>query len=284
MISGDIVGVMDADHIPEKDVLLKVAQSFSDEKIDAMQCRTRSLNENENWLSKLASKEEAIWLRTMDCRDKLGLFVSLTGSCQFIRWGVLNELSGWREDALAEDMDLSLRILEAEGRIGYLSSVSSWQETPSTLYGVFRQRERWYTGCLENLIRYGSLMKKFSWRTLDAEVILVAPMLMALSPISTLCSILQLIVGGDGSNLVSIVSLSLTIMTLALLGVSLVAVEKPFRLSSLALVPLIYVYWLIQSIIAFWSLLRLLLGMKRVWRKTEKNGTITEESLIGDVI
>jgi cellulose synthase/poly-beta-1,6-N-acetylglucosamine synthase-like glycosyltransferase len=43
--TGEIVGIFDADSLPEKDVLTKVSSYFKDEKIVAVQGRTTSINE-----------------------------------------------------------------------------------------------------------------------------------------------------------------------------------------------------------------------------------------------
>ena len=80
--SGEIVGVFDADSLPEKDVLTKVASHFNDTKVMAIQGRTTSLNEESNALTKVIAVEEKAWFQALlNGREKLQLFVPLTGSC-----------------------------------------------------------------------------------------------------------------------------------------------------------------------------------------------------------
>ena len=47
-VTGEIVGVFDADSLPEKNTLKKVATYFDDQNIKAVQGRTISLNEKKN--------------------------------------------------------------------------------------------------------------------------------------------------------------------------------------------------------------------------------------------
>ena len=64
-IKGDIVGVFDADSLPEKDVLSKVASYFNDKKIMALQGRTTSINEKNNALTRVIAMEEKAWFQAL---------------------------------------------------------------------------------------------------------------------------------------------------------------------------------------------------------------------------
>jgi len=63
----------------------------------------------------------------------------------------------------------------------------------------------------------------------------------------------------------------LTGVTLASLGLSLTLYKSPITPENLVWIPFIYFYWLLQTVVAAWSLLQILLRRPRVWRKTEKN-------------
>jgi len=58
--------------------------------LKALQGRTNSLNEKNNALTRVIAMEERAWFQAlMSGREKLQLFVPLTGSCQFVRTKVL---------------------------------------------------------------------------------------------------------------------------------------------------------------------------------------------------
>ena len=169
--TGEIVGVFDADSVPEKDVLKKVASYFGDKKLMAVQGRTTSLNEKKNILTRLVSAEEKAWFQALlSGREKLKLFVPLNGSCQFIRRNVLEELGGWDEASLTEDVELALRLVEKKYQIKYADDVCCGQETPNGLRDLFKQRVRWYRGYMETALKYGRLLDTLNKQTVDAEI------------------------------------------------------------------------------------------------------------------
>jgi cellulose synthase/poly-beta-1,6-N-acetylglucosamine synthase-like glycosyltransferase len=225
--------------------------------------------------------EEKLWMKTIKYRDKLGLFVSLTGSCQFIRSKVLKNHGGWNEKALAEDLELALKLVEKKELVKFRDDLLSWQETPSTLKNMVKQRQRWYSGCLQNLFIFGRFLKNLNKRTFDAEIVLIGPLLMAISSMSFLISVIQLTYS-KSHNYVSLGSLILTVLSLFLVGVSLIMVEKPLRLRNLHWIPVIYFYWFFQSLIAFWAFLRLIVRRPITWQKTEKSGVIINPSVPRD--
>ena len=72
LCTGDIVGVFDADSLPEKDSLKKLATYFHDKKVTAVQGRTTSVNEKRNILTRVISSEEKAWFQALlTGREKL---------------------------------------------------------------------------------------------------------------------------------------------------------------------------------------------------------------------
>ncbi len=131
-LTGDVVAVFDADSLPETNVLSKVTSYFNEKKIMAIQGMTTSINERSNVLTRVIAMEEKAWFQMlMSGREKLQLFVPLNGSCQFIRRSVLEELGGWDENSLTEDVELALRLVEKNHLIKYAPDVCSGQETPT---------------------------------------------------------------------------------------------------------------------------------------------------------
>ena len=274
--SGEIIGVFDADSVLASDVLAKAAQCFERQPISALQGMTASVNERENRLTRLIAKEERIWFQALIAgRDRLGLFVPLTGSCQFVRRETLMSVGGWREDSLAEDADLALKLARDGHTIKFERTVKSWQETPSSLGTLVRQRTRWYMGYFENLFRFGSLLRRPNLKVIDAELTLLGPGMMVLSIITLLCSVIQMAAARGEGDWTYWISTALTLTTLLSIGMALFLQEKPRSLRNMAWIPFIYLYWLLQTSIACWALLMLVLGRPRTWSRTVKKGTIT---------
>jgi cellulose synthase/poly-beta-1,6-N-acetylglucosamine synthase-like glycosyltransferase len=276
--TGEIVGVFDADSVPEKDVLRKVAAYFCDKQLMAVQGRTTSLNEKKNILTRVVSAEEKAWFQALlSGREKLNLFVPLNGSCQFIRSNVLEELGGWDEASLTEDVELALRLVEKKHQIKYAEDVCCGQETPNGLRDFFKQRVRWYRGYMETALTYGRLLDTINKKTVDAEISLAGPFMMVVSLVSYINWFFLALFLSESSPILTFTGLIILLTAISLLsvGVGLTASEKPVKLRNLLWVPAIYAYWLIQLCIAGWAFLKFAFRRKKVWNKTVKKGFIT---------
>jgi cellulose synthase/poly-beta-1,6-N-acetylglucosamine synthase-like glycosyltransferase len=274
-INGELVGVFDADSLPEKNALSKVAAYFNDEKIMALQGRTTSINERDNALTRVIAIEEKAWFQALlSGREKLQLFVPLTGSCQFVRRNVLEELGGWDENSLTEDVEFALRMVEKNHLIKYAPDVCSGQETPNGLRNLVKQRVRWYRGYMETAIKYGRLLDNLNRRTMDAEISMAGPFMMVISLLSYINWFFVAIFLSQSNPIINFTGLviALTAISLVSIGIGLTASEKPMRIRNIMWIPSIYVYWVIQMFIAGWAFLKLVFRRKRVWTKTAKTG------------
>jgi cellulose synthase/poly-beta-1,6-N-acetylglucosamine synthase-like glycosyltransferase len=279
-INGEIVGVFDADSLPERDALSKVASYFNDKKLMALQGRTSSINEKDNTLTRVIAMEEKAWFQALlTGREKLQLFVPLTGSCQFVRREVVDELGGWDENSLTEDVEFALRMVEKNHLIKYAPDVCSGQETPNSLGNLVKQRVRWYRGYMETAIKYGRLLDNLNKRTVDAEISMAGPFMMVVSLLSYINWFFVAIFLSQANPIINFTGLviALTAVSLFSIGIALTASEKPIKIKNVLWIPSIYVYWIIQMFIAGWAFLKLVFRRKRVWTKTAKTGALIHE-------
>ena len=269
--SGDIIAVFDADSVLERNCLMRAAEYFQEGAL-AVQGRNKYLNKDQNILSTLVYFEQEAWQRLIvSGRDKFGLFVPFLGSCLFVRREILEELGGWDESSLAEDVELAARLLLRGIKVRYAEDIVSWQEAPSKLKSLIKQRLRWYRGYIEASAKYIKLLKKPSLTAFDAEIFLLGPIFMAFSLLGYVCWIASMVYPISNIILEVIGSLLGTITILSVF-LSLSTLERSFNPTSLLLIPAIYAYWIIQSSIAMKSLLDSIFRRPKVWRRTEKYG------------
>lgn len=275
---GEVVAFFDADNVPEPDALISVCKYFEDSKVAAVQGRTLSINSEENMLTKFVSIEEAVWCEAyLRGKDVLNLFVHLRGSCQFIRRDVLKRIGGFDGEALSEDMDLSVRLAEKGYKIRYAADVRSWQETPSTVGQLFKQRTRWFRGTMQVALKYGRLMAEPNRRNLDAELTLLGPFILIASMTGYLWSIYASFAAFNfdfAFQLLMQLSAVGTSIMLIMCGLALTYVSKPRKPANILWLPFIYLYWSLQAFIALSAGLLLLFLKPSVWVKTEKKGTV----------
>jgi len=281
---GEIIAIFDADNVPAKDALLKAAKYFNDAKVAAVQGRTMSINSKENMLTQFISYEEAVWCEAyLRGKDALGLFVHLKGSCQFIRRSVLAQLEGFDESVLSEDMEFSARLAENDYSIRYAGDVCTWQESPSNLKALFKQRTRWFRGTMDVAVKYGRLLTNLNRRNLDAEATLYGPFILIASLLSYLVTFGSFLAEYPFNMIWNVFSyFSLFSMTVIILmcGCALLYVSKPRKVSNLLWLPFVFVYWFIQGFIALYAGLLSLLRRPKPWLKTEKKGTVSDIDFI----
>ena len=275
---GEIIAIFDADNIPDSNVLDAVREYFEDPNVAAVQGKTLSINPKENMLTQFISYESAVYGEVyLRGKDVLNLFVHLTGSCQFVRRSVLEKLEGFDENVLSEDVELSARLTKNNYKIRYASDVVAWQESPSKVNTLFKQRTRWFRGITELAFKYGKLMAKPNWKNLDAEATLFAPFILIASLLPYLVSSYTfLVVPFDvlWSYAVLFATLSTT-LTILICGFALIYITKPRKVRNVLWLPFVYFYWSLQAFIALYAMLLIALRRPKRWTKTDRTGVIS---------
>jgi len=280
---GNIVGVFDADNVPEPNVLLKAAGYFKKHDVVAIQGLLSSINADESMLARLIHYEGMIYHHALlSGKDKLDLFVPFAGTCQFVRRKVLEEVGGWLDGALSEDMELSARLTEKGYCVKFASDVRSWQENPSSFRGLIGQRIRWFRGCIEVAVKYGKLLKRLDRKSLDAEFFFAGPFVMILVLLAYILGLYTIFVPvrfGIYVNVLAQFTSILTLFSLFLVGVGLAYATRPRRISNVKWVPFIYLYWATQVFVAFFAFLKFLFRRPRRWTKTPRTGAVTDAKI-----
>jgi len=275
-VKGEIIGVFDADSVPEPDALMNMVKYFKEPSVAAVQGKPCSINANENMLTKFLSYEEEVRFETYyRGKDVLKLFVPLSGSCQFIRRKVLEDVGGWDEKSLSEDMEIAVRLMEKGCYVKYAPDVRSWQETPANFTQLFSQRVRWFRGTMEVGLRYGRLVKKLNRRCIDAEITIMGPYTFIPCLLSYFITIYSLFIPLQPNRVFTIMANVTSLFTLFLLliaGIALIYVTKPRKKSNVLWLLFIYIYWSVLNFVALFALIQIVLRRPRKWVKTKKTG------------
>jgi 1,2-diacylglycerol 3-beta-glucosyltransferase len=125
---------------------------------------------------------------TQRSRHLLGGAVILTGNGLITKRDALEAVGGWNEDALTEDIDLSVRYALRGWTVHYCEDVIVWEEAVPTWRGLLQQRTRWSEGSLGCLFEYaGALLRApIPWqKRLDYLVFLSGSLVLALSMVTS---------------------------------------------------------------------------------------------------
>jgi len=275
---GEILALFDADCVPSSDVLLRAVECFKDSSIVAVQGSTSFINANENMLTRLISYEEAVAFRTYALgRNALNLFVYLIGSCCFLRRDVVEKLGGWDEDSLCEDLEISVRLTKEGYLIRYVPEIQSWQESPAKLGAFVKQRARWLRGHMETAFKYGKLITNINKKSLDTEVTLLLPFIQIIGLLGYFMALVMSFLSIQLDYILSILGQTLLILSmvaLLMIGIALIYVTKPCKMTNLLWLPFVFAYWLVENLIALYALFQIVLRRPRKWTKTTKTGAV----------
>lgn len=281
---GEIIGVFDADNLVKPNVLRRTARYFENREVAAVQGLLSSINSEENMVTKLIHYESVLQYHALlSGKDKLGLFVHFAGTCLFIRRKVLEEVGGWLDGELSEDLELSARLAEKGHFVKFAPDIQSWIEIPSSFGQLLKQRVRWFRGCMEVALKYGKLLKRLNKRCLDAELFFSGPFLMLVVLAGYILNLFNVFVsiklGTYTSGLLGFMSW-ITLFGLFVLGMGLIYASKPRKINNLMWLPLVYFYWGFLVFVAFYAFLRIVFRRPKRWVRTPRTGTVKNYQLM----
>jgi len=182
---------------------------------------------------------------------------------------------GWDDGSLSEDTELSVRQAKRGHVVRYAPEVGSWQENPESLGQLSSQRTRWFRGCMEVSLRYGRLITQLKSRSVDVEVTLVGPHILALCFMGYLATLYTVLVPIRLDPFFTVMTQFTSLMSLiplCVIGMALVYVTKPHRVTNILWLPFIHAYWTPQTFMALYALVQIVLRRPKVWAKTVKTG------------
>jgi cellulose synthase/poly-beta-1,6-N-acetylglucosamine synthase-like glycosyltransferase len=179
---------MDVEDIPDRDVFLKAASALENENTFAAQAILRISNPEDSWITHIYSMEYAGWFRVLlNGRSRLDLYTPLGGTGNYFKKSALKHVGLYDSTNLAEDAELSVRLLIAGWNITVLNA-RHWEEAPVTFKSWLKQRTRWYRGWLQSLWKYipvmaspKNLRRVGIFGTFSTFMMLIAPFIVLLS-------------------------------------------------------------------------------------------------------
>jgi cellulose synthase/poly-beta-1,6-N-acetylglucosamine synthase-like glycosyltransferase len=145
-----ILLILDADFVPNPDLLQKTIHYFTDDKIGMIQTRWGHLNRTFNVLTRI----QAMFLDghlelEQTARNRSGRFFTFNGTGGIWRKSCIADAGGWEHDTLTEDMDLSYRAQLNGWRFIFLNDVETPAELPVDMDGFKSQQHRWTKGSIQ---------------------------------------------------------------------------------------------------------------------------------------
>src|SRR5436853_5481356 len=146
----EFVCILDADFVPNPDLLRKTIHYFTDPNVGMIQTRWGHLNRGYSLLTRVqAMFLDGHLLLEQTARSRSGRFFNFNGTAGLWRKSCIQEAGGWQHDTLCEDLDLSYRAQLAGWKFIFLPDVVTPAELPVDMNGFKSQQHRWTKGSIQ---------------------------------------------------------------------------------------------------------------------------------------
>lgn len=164
-------GCLDADSFVAPDALKEMMSSFVEENV-AASTPAMSVFEPKNWLERMQNAEYVFGILVRHILSAVnGIYVT-PGPFSVYRRDVVEKLGGFKHAHQAEDMEMALRMQRAGYHIENAPRARVYTKVPHTLPKLIKQRTRWTTGFLRNvLLDYRDLIGNKNNRLLGAVIL-----------------------------------------------------------------------------------------------------------------
>jgi cellulose synthase/poly-beta-1,6-N-acetylglucosamine synthase-like glycosyltransferase len=147
---GEFLCILDADFVPEPDLLQRTIHFFTDPNVGMIQTRWGHLNRGYSLLTRVqAMFLDGHLLLEQTARSRSGRFFNFNGTAGLWRRSCIIEAGGWQYDTLCEDLDLSYRAQLAGWKFIFLPDVVTPAELPVDMNGFKSQQHRWTKGSIQ---------------------------------------------------------------------------------------------------------------------------------------
>jgi cellulose synthase/poly-beta-1,6-N-acetylglucosamine synthase-like glycosyltransferase len=169
----EVVAIYDADNTPDRASLrYLVAHLLLHGELGAVLGKFRTVNKNVNLLTRFINIETLSFQSMLQAgRWQMHGIATLPGT-NFVMWTkVIRELEGWDEEALTEDSELSIRIIERGYKIKYIPYAITYEQEPQEWKVWLRQRTRWVRGNNYVLGKFFKEIPRFKSKRLAFDVL-----------------------------------------------------------------------------------------------------------------
>ncbi|MET3978528.1 cellulose synthase/poly-beta-1,6-N-acetylglucosamine synthase-like glycosyltransferase/peptidoglycan/xylan/chitin deacetylase (PgdA/CDA1 family)/spore germination protein YaaH [Mucilaginibacter sp. UYP25] len=271
----DYVVCIDADTQLKTDAIFHLMAYFTDEEIGAVAGTVKVGNET-NIITKWQSIEY-ITAQNMDRRafDIINSITVVPGAIGAFRKSAIFRAGGFTYDTLAEDCDLTMRILKQGYVIKNCAEAVAYTEAPESLNMLMKQRFRWSFGVIQSFWKNRDALfnKKYKYFGMVGmpNILIFQIILPLFSPLADLIMILGLFGSHPEKMLVFYVAFLLVDF---LVGVVAFRMEKEKYYKLVYLIPQRFIWRQLMYYILFKSMRKALKGELNTWGVLKRTGNV----------
>lgn len=152
MAKGEAILVFDADARIKPDFIKNLLPKLEPEDVGAVQARKVISNRNDNFLTRCQDNEMALDTHFQIGRDAVKGAVELRGNGELIKRKALEDIGGWNNYTITDDLDMSTRMQIKGWDIRFCPEVSVYEEGVMKIVPLIRQRRRWIEGSIRRYL------------------------------------------------------------------------------------------------------------------------------------
>lgn len=152
---GDIAIIFDADYVPGRGLLKQLAAPFFDPEVGAVMGRVVPMNSGANLLTRLLDLERSAGYQVdQQARMNMNLLPQYGGTVGGVRLSAVQAVGGWHDNTLAEDTDITFRLMFNGWKTVYTNRSECYEEVPEDWNVRIKQVRRWAKGHNQVMARY----------------------------------------------------------------------------------------------------------------------------------
>ena len=154
LAKGEAILVFDADAQMDKDFLTNLVYELQPKDVGAVQARKVVKNKDINLLTKCQNNEMTIDTSCQVTRDAVKGAVELRGNGELIKREALEDIGGWNNYTITDDLDMSTRLHIKGWDVRFCKDTVVYEEGIMYLMPLYRQRRRWLEGTIRRYLEY----------------------------------------------------------------------------------------------------------------------------------
>src|SRR5947207_5416001 len=278
----EIMVVFDADYVPGKALIRQLVAPFFDPEVGSVMGRVVPLNVGKKLLTRILDLERSGGYQVdQQARMNLHFVPQYGGTVAGVRASALREIGGWNESALAEDTDLTYRMLLAGWETVYENRADCYQEVPERWPVRVRQIMRWAKGHNQAMVGYSAALLRSRnvswWERLDGLLLLGVYMMAPVLLLGWLLAIVLFYLGAPVGGSIAVLGLAAftTLGNFAAFFEIAAAARLDGSRARIQLLPLTFLGFTVSAICvsraAWQQFISSLRGQEMVWHKTERS-------------
>jgi len=281
-VNTEIMLVFDADYVPGKALIRQLVAPFFDPEVGSVMGRVVPLNVGKKLLTRILDLERSGGYQVdQQARMNLHFVPQYGGTVAGIRKSALDEIGGWNENTLAEDTDLTYRMLLAGWKTVYENRAECYEEVPERWPVRVRQIMRWAKGHNQAMVGYSALLLRSRnvswWERFDGLLLLGVYMMAPVLLLGWLLAMVLFYLGAPVGGGLAVLGLAAftTLGNFAAFFEIAAAARLDGSRARIQLLPLTFLGFTVSAIsvsrAAWQQFTSWIRGQEMVWHKTERS-------------